>query len=79
MKPPLRPLAALPHSWASISTTSRDGSRSLAMIAVQRPVYPPPTTHRSQLSVRTSVGFESGSSTSSYQYGYWSASAIASR
>ena len=37
MKPPLRPLAAEPISWASISTTSRDGSRSLAMIAVHRP------------------------------------------
>ena len=49
------------------------------MIAVHRPVYPPPTTHRSHVSVRTSVGFESGSSASSYQYGYGSASAIASR
>ena len=38
MKPPLRPLAAEPISWASISTTSRDGSRSLAMIAVHNPV-----------------------------------------
>ena len=35
--------------------------------------------HRSQLSVRTSVGLESGSSTSSYQYGNSSASAMASR
>ena len=31
MKPPLRPLAAEPISCASISTTSRDGSRSFAM------------------------------------------------
>ena len=38
MNPPLRPLAAEPTSWASISTTSRDGSRSLAMIAVHSPV-----------------------------------------
>ena len=38
MKPPLRPLAADPTSRASISTTSRDGSRSLAMIAVHSPV-----------------------------------------
>jgi hypothetical protein len=38
MKPPLRPLAADPHSWASIRTTSAEGSRSLATIAVQSPV-----------------------------------------
>ena len=38
MNPPLRPLAAEPTSPASISTTSRDGSRSLAMIAVHSPV-----------------------------------------
>jgi hypothetical protein len=38
MNPPLRPLAADPISAASISTTSRDGSRSLAMIAVHSPV-----------------------------------------
>ena len=62
-----------------MSTTSREGSRSLAMIAVHSPVYPPPTTHRSHDSVRTSVGLESGSSTSSYQYGNRSASAIASK
>ena len=48
MNPPLRPLAAEPTSPPSISTTSRDGSRSLAMIAVHSPVYPPPTTQRSQ-------------------------------
>ena len=59
--------------------TSRLGSRSLAMMAVHSPLYPPPTMHRSQLSVRTSVGLLSGSSASSYQYGYGSASAIASR
>ena len=67
MKPPLRPLACEPTSCASISTTSRLGSRSLAMMAVHKPLYPPPTTHRSQLSLRTSVGLLSGSSTSSYQ------------
>jgi len=38
MNPPLRPLAAEPISPASISTTSRAGSRSLAMIAVHNPV-----------------------------------------
>lgn len=32
-------------SLASISTMSRFGSRSLAMIAVHNPVYPPPTMH----------------------------------
>src|SRR6056297_1055538 len=36
--PPLRPLAAPPTSPLSISSTSRDGSRSLASTAVQRPV-----------------------------------------
>ena len=66
-KPPLRPLAAEPTSLASMRMTSREGSRSLARMAVQSPVYPPPTTHRSQLSVRTRVGLESGSSVSSYQ------------
>ncbi len=38
MNPPLRPLAAEPISAASINTTSRAGSRSLAMIAVHNPV-----------------------------------------
>ncbi|CAB4731974.1 unannotated protein [freshwater metagenome] len=60
MNPPLRPLAAEPISWASINTTSRDGSRSLAMIAVQSPVYPPPMMHKSHVSVRTNVGFDKG-------------------
>ena len=67
MNPPLRPLAADPTSAPSMSTTSRDGSRSLAITAVHSPVYPPPTMHRSQFSVRTSVGLESGSSASSNQ------------
>ena len=38
MKPPLRPLAAEPISWASMSTTSRLGSRSFAISAVHSPV-----------------------------------------
>ncbi len=69
MKPPLRPLAAPPTSPLSINTTSRDGSRSLAITAVHSPVYPPPTMHRSQCSSRTSVGFDSGISALSSQYG----------
>ena len=36
-KPPLRPDAAQPMRWASSSTTSRPGSRSLARTAVQSP------------------------------------------
>ncbi len=38
MNPPLRPLAADPISAPSIRTTSREGSRSLAMMAVHSPV-----------------------------------------
>ena len=38
MKPPLRPLAAEPMLLPSTSTTSRVGSRSLAMTAVHSPV-----------------------------------------
>ena len=46
-KPPLRPLAAQPRRDPRAATTSRPGSRSLAISAVHRPVKPPPTTARS--------------------------------
>ena len=54
--PPLRPLAAQPTPRASRTTTSRCGSRSLAIRAVQRPVKPPPTIARSAVVAPASAG-----------------------
>ncbi len=65
--PPLRPEAAQPTSCPSISTTSRPGSRSLARSAVHSPLYPPPTTSRSQRSSPVRAGRGAGFSGSSSQ------------
>ena len=68
-KPPLRPDAAQPTVRASSSTTSRDGSRSLASSAVHRPVNPPPTTASSVVTCSASAGRGSGASGWSSQNG----------
>ena len=68
-KPPLRPDAALPTVRASSSTTSLDGSRSLASRAVHRPVNPPPTIARSAVRWAASAGSVSGASGWSSQNG----------
>lgn len=65
--PPLRPEAAQPTSRPSTRTTSRAGSRSLAISAVHSPLYPPPTTSRSQVSAPVSAGSGPGLPGSSSQ------------
>src|SRR5690349_12232624 len=76
--PPLRPDAPSPSRPASSTTTSRDGSASLARIAVHRPVKPPPTTSRSvRGAAPVSLGRGSGRSGRSVQNGTGRASASA--
>jgi len=67
-KPPLRPDAAQPTVRASSSTTSSDGSRSVASSAVHSPVNPPPTIARSAVTFPASAGSGSGASGWSSQY-----------
>ena len=47
-KPPLRPLAPLPHSSFSTMAMSREGSRSFRRSAVHSPQKPPPTMQMSR-------------------------------
>lgn len=63
--PPLRPEAAQPIRLASTRTMRRPGLRCAACSAVHKPVYPPPTTRKSQLIVPVARGYR-GRSTSSH-------------
>ena len=71
------PDAAQPMRWASSSTTSRPGSRSLASTAVQSPEYPPPTTTRSAVVSAARAGRGAGRSGESSQAEVGAASASA--
>ena len=68
-KPPLRPLAADPILFPSISTTDRPGLASLASSAVHSPLNPPPITARSQASSPRTGGRAAGRSAWSSQNG----------
>ena len=76
-KPPLRPDAAHPMREPSRSSTSRDGSASLASRAVHRPEKPPPTTSRSVRAVPEKGSSASGRRGSSSQNDSGEASATA--
>ena len=76
--PPLRPDAAHPIRLPSSSRTSRDGSRSLARMAVHSPEKPPPTTQRSAVPFPSYGARGSGRSGWSSQYGVGAASRSAS-
>src|SRR5580704_11485611 len=72
-KPPLRPLAAQPMRWPSMSTTDRPGLASLASKAAHSPPKPPPITARSQARSPRSGSRAAGASGRSSQYGVGSA------
>src|SRR5262249_6082956 len=59
----------------SSNSTSRDGSRSLARIAVHSPENPPPTMHRSAVPLTSYGGRGSGRGARSSQYRVVAASA----